>query len=298
MSMSSIISTINRLQRELAEIASKTSQEIRKEADIYARINQIQRSITKSISQSSLNSKLSEIERKHKDLASISTRKAQLAKNEADKHSALLKARQDLAKEEERQSKNTALERDRILKKEAEAEKRRQRETLDFQRKIKQELAASASLAQISIETTPLAEISEVEYDLFISHASQDKAELVEPLAVALRDMGVKVWYDKFAFKIGDNLRRKIDQGLSKSRFGVIVLSPSFFAREWPQYELDGLVAKEGDGGKVILPVWHKVSKDEVLKFSPSLSNRYALKSSDHTILEIAEEIAAVVHGQ
>ena len=76
-------------------------------------------------------------------------------------------------------------------------------------------------------------------YDAFISHASEDKDSLVRPLAEALRDHHVEVWYDELSLQVGDSLRRSIDRGLAKSRFGVVVLSPAFFAKEWPQWELE-----------------------------------------------------------
>jgi len=97
MSISSITSTITRLQKEISTIAAKVSQETKKEVALYSRINQIQRSITKNTSASSLSSKLSEIERKQKEIATISVAKAALAKKESDKNAALLKARQESA---------------------------------------------------------------------------------------------------------------------------------------------------------------------------------------------------------
>jgi hypothetical protein len=77
-------------------------------------------------------------------------------------------------------------------------------------------------------------------YDVFISHASEDKEAVVRPLAHALSNGGLKVWYDEFELRIGDSLRRKIDAGPAKSRFGVVVLSRSFFRKGWANYELDG----------------------------------------------------------
>ena len=82
------------------------------------------------------------------------------------------------------------------------------------------------------------------EYDVFISHASEDKDAVVRPLAHALSDGGLRVWYDEFELRIGDSLRRKIDLGLAKSRFGVVVFSRSFFGKGWTNYELDGLVTR------------------------------------------------------
>lgn len=297
MSISSITSTITRLQKELSDIAVKVSQEVKKEVSLYSRINQIQRSITKSTSASSLSSKLSEIERKQKEIASVSAAKATLAKKEAEKNSALLKARQELAKEEEKERKRIASAKERELKKEIDLEKQRQRVQLDFQRNLNAELSATSALSKKIESMAPLRQEPEIEYDLFISHASEDKEELVRPLAIALEGLGVKVWYDEFTLKVGDSLRRSIDGGLSNSRFGTVVLSSSFFSKNWTQYELDGMTAKEMDGRKMILPIWHKVTKSEVIKFSPTLADKVALNSSVHSTEEIAQLIADVVLG-
>ncbi len=114
-------------------------------------------------------------------------------------------------------------------------------------------------------------------WDVFISHSSEDKVAIVKPLAIELKALGLKVWYDEWELTIGDGLRRKIDKGLSLSRYGIVVLSHSFFAKEWPQDELDGLVAREhAEEQKVILPVWHELSREEVTQYSPLLAGKLA----------------------
>ena len=134
-------------------------------------------------------------------------------------------------------------------------------------------------------------------YDVFISHATEDKDAVARPLATCLVSHGLRVWYDEFELRIGDNVRRKIDHGLARSRFGVIVISPSFFAKNWPQYELDGLVTREmtGEREQMILPLWHQITKQEVIDHSPSLADKVARNTSDFTIEEIAGEIAEVI---
>lgn len=117
-------------------------------------------------------------------------------------------------------------------------------------------------------------------WDIFISHATEDKQELVRPLALALRAKGVAVWYDEFSLKIGDSLRASIDYGLANSRFGVVVLSKNFFAKHWPVQELNGLATREVKANKVILPIWHKVNFDEVRAFSPTLADKVATSSN------------------
>ena len=135
------------------------------------------------------------------------------------------------------------------------------------------------------------------EYDVFISHASEDKNAVVRPLAHALQNGGLKVWYDEFELRIGDSLRRKIDTGLAKSKFGVVVLSRSFFGKGWPNYELDGLVTCAVSGEQVLLPIWHDITKQEVVDYSPSLADKLARSTGTHTVEEIANEIISVISG-
>lgn len=147
------------------------------------------------------------------------------------------------------------------------------------------ERTASTSSPSISIDK---------EYDVFIAHASEDKKEIVEDLAKALHDNGISVWYDDFVLSWGDSLMRKINDGIAKSRYGIVVLSHNFFNKEWPQQELDALFNKEIEGIKVILPIWHNISKTEVAQYSPLTAGKLALKTSDYTIQEICEQVKTI----
>ena len=138
---------------------------------------------------------------------------------------------------------------------------------------------------------------SEIGYDAFISHATEDKQTIVRPLAKILAKRGFSIWYDEFELRVGDSLRQSIDKGLVNSRFGIVVLSKAFFAKKWPEYELNGLVAREIDGQKVILPIWHGIDKKFILKFSPPLADKIALDTSKMTLKEIAKDLAGeIVH--
>jgi hypothetical protein len=118
-----------------------------------------------------------------------------------------------------------------------------------------------------------------MEWDVFISHAGEDREEFVNPLVSKLEDSGLKVWYSESTLKVGDSLRRSIDIGLAHSHYGIVVISPAFLSKDWPQKELDGLAALEVDGRKVILPIWHKIEVDEVRRYSPTLADRVATSS-------------------
>jgi TIR domain len=126
---------------------------------------------------------------------------------------------------------------------------------------------------------------------IFISHASEDKDSIVRPLAHALKAHGVPVWYDEFSLRPGDSLRRSIDRGLSECVAGLVVLSPSFFAKEWPQRELDALYSSELAGRARIVPVWHNIDFAGVVSASPLLADRLALRCTNG-VEELAQKIA------
>lgn len=133
------------------------------------------------------------------------------------------------------------------------------------------------------------------EFDLFLSHASEDKP-FVRALHGALVSRGVTVWFDEQEIGVGDSLRKAIDSGLVRSRFGVVVCSHAFFSKRWTEYELNGLVAREMAGRKVLLPVWHpELGIDEVLEYSPSLADKKALAAKHMSIEQIADELAALI---
>lgn len=127
------------------------------------------------------------------------------------------------------------------------------------------------------------------EWDAFISHATEDKDSFVRELAQKLIEEEVRIWYDEFTLRVGDSLRQSIDKGLSESQYGIVVLSPSFFAKDWPQKELNGLVVRERHGDKVILPVWLNVNKDDVARYSPPLADLLAVKAEEGMHKVIAE---------
>jgi formylglycine-generating enzyme required for sulfatase activity len=133
--------------------------------------------------------------------------------------------------------------------------------------------------------------------DVFISHAHEDK-EVARPLAEALRQRGLTVWYDEYVLRLGDSLREVIERGLASARFGVVILSPNFFAKEWPQRELNALLARETTKrSKVLLPIWHNLTLEEVTTRTPIIADRLAV-STAKGIPFIVEQILAVLEAE
>lgn len=133
------------------------------------------------------------------------------------------------------------------------------------------------------------------EFDLFLSHASEDKEAVVRPLASMLAERGIRIWLDETALTLGDSLRRSIDRGLARSRFGLVVLSRSFFDKEWPQRELDALAARV-DREKTVLPIWHGVGRSEVEGYSPMLADKLAVSTAAGLDKVVAEVLRALGH--
>lgn len=134
-----------------------------------------------------------------------------------------------------------------------------------------------------------------IQYDVFISHAAEDKAALARPLAEELRSRGLKVWFDEYVLKVGDRLRREIDRGLADCDFGVVLLSKNFLRKQWPARELDGLAAREiARGSKLVLPIWHGVDSQTIAGYSPPLADKLGLNSSVG-VAELARKIIEAV---
>ena len=212
-----------------------------------------------------------------KGLAGIKSKQSHLSRKRAQKNKNLIdyKARQSRGEEKTRMK---AADDERKLMREREAHRRRM--SIGMQRQ-------GSLVAPEVIETETVKT-----YDFFICHASEDKDDVVQELAEILRDKGAEVWYDTFELKVGSRLRREIDRrGLVNSRYGIVVVSSHFFAKDWPQRELDGLFSLDTQDQSKILPIWHKVTKDEVSERSPILAGILALNTGVQSIEEIADEL-------
>lgn len=143
----------------------------------------------------------------------------------------------------------------------------------------------------VTTTTTPIA--ADEEYDVFVSHAYEDKESFVDEFVEALRNQELKVWYDMDKLKWGDSMREKIDRGLAKSRYGVVILSPNYIAEHkyWTKAELNGLFQVETVNGKTILPIWHNLTKKQVVEYSPIIADRKAMTTALMTPEEIAAEL-------
>lgn len=270
MSISQLENKIKSLQTEIERLGRALEAESKNEAKYNTSLKRTVNSITKHTSPSMLKSKQRSI-----DSDTEKVRKSQKKQTEI----------------QEKISKKKV----ELTKKQTELQKERNKVYQDMSKKQENILAEQRNFVSQTKQMGEQVEIAVKEYDFFISHATEDKETVAEPLAKALMSKGAEVWLDKFAMSVGDSLRASIDQGLAHSRYGIVILSEIYFKKFWTGKELNGLFAKQEEGNKVILPVWHNISKDTVKQYSPILADMLALKTADFTIEELADEFIKLI---
>lgn len=296
MSIQTINTNIQRYNKAIADITKKEGEQMKKKSTAQKKLIDLSKRMNgRNLSSSTIKSILSQMERENKAIADCDTKLASLANDKSRNQKYLIKEEEKLRKEQEHQNKEQ--ERKRKLQ-----EQKDKAKDLQNLRKFKALEKSVSELRNIVpeeyYETPEELENNDREYDFFISHASEDKENFVRPLTASLVEAGCKVWYDETVLKPGDSLRRCIDKGLVDSRFGLVVISPSFIKKRWTDYELNGMVAKEMNGHKVIIPIWYNVTIDDVLHFSPTLADKLAIDASRLTLEEVVEQAMSVLQNK
>ena len=135
-------------------------------------------------------------------------------------------------------------------------------------------------------------------WDVFISHASEDKDDIARPLAEALQARGVSVWFDELNIAWGQPIHRAIEAGIANGTYGLVIISPTFMVKQWTQAELDALHGRQmgrPDGHGLILPLWHRVTTDDVQQNLPMIAALKALNTAVLSVEQIADEAAKLV---
>lgn len=279
MSVNQYQRTVNSLDKEIAELERKKAAADKKAADEAQKAAGV--SISKNASASTIKSKMNEIERHNNASNKASADSAYYAKKIADKRQKRNDAYLKLQKEQQREQKSQQ----KVMK--------------NMQWSYEERIAELESHAMpiISDSHIQLEESSQEQYDAFISHAWEDKEGFVDELVDEMRKEGIVVWYDTTQMRWGDSMRRRIDDGLKKSKFGVVVLSPNYIAegKYWTKAELNGLFQLESVHGKILLPIWYNLNKKDVMNFSPIIADKKAMTTASMTAQEIAKELAALL---
>lgn len=276
---------VNQQNKDLVSLEKKLADLVKKEADKSKKIANTQKSITKNTSVSMQKSKKRQIEGYQKDLTKILTEKANINKKIADKKEKLSAATLKLQKEERSRAKSLTKQQEKIYD-------TYEKQILDLTNQVIEQSTNSASTSNVFTSD------GTEEFDIFLSHAAEDKEGFCDEFSNILQEKyGLKVWYDSISIKWGDSIRAEIDKGLKRSKFGIVILSRNYIKKYWTNYELEALFQIESNGGKVILPIWHDITKKEIQDFSPTLAGKLAMNTGLMTPGEIAENLNNLFHN-
>jgi hypothetical protein len=272
--------TLNLLDKDIANLEGKKATVDIKIAELKIKIEKASDQARKTKIASTVKSKLNQISGWEKDLAKKTKDSSDYGKKISDKRKKRNEAYLKLQKEEKLEGKK----KEKAIKEMQASYESRIDELLN---QVTAPLEKNVSFYQESDET----------YDVFVSHAWEDKETFVDEFVLDMQRLGIKVWYDKEKIGWGDSMRAKIDEGLKKSKFGIAIISPNYIATEkyWTKAELDGLFQLESINGKFLLPIWHNITKQQIIEYSPIIANKKALSTAIMTIKEIAEEMKSLL---
>jgi hypothetical protein len=278
--------SVNTLDKEIASLEQKKAGIDKDYANLQQKISSTNRSINAHTAPSSAASKYSQISNLTDQSSKKSIESAKLAQQIADKR----KRRNDeYVKLQKAQTDEN--------KKNADQQRQMQKNYETRISEITYQLSNQVRLSTRDMVVTSRNETTSEEYDVFVSHAWEDKESFVDEFVKSMEELGIKVWYDKAKMKWGDSMRANIDDGLRKSKFGIAVLSPDYIAdgKYWTKTELDGLFQKESINGKTLLPIWHNLTKKQVQEYSPMLAGKLAMTTATMTPQEIAMEMRRIL---
>lgn len=271
---------VNTLDKEIATLEKKKAEADKKCADIQSKINSIQKGITSRTSATMAANKQKQIASLQAEYAKKMASSADVGKKISDKRQKRNDAYLKLQKAQQEEQKKQEI----ALKK---MQKSYENKIEELSNQAVQQFRTNNNIENINGQQ----EVGE--YDVFVSHAWEDKESFADEFVESLKKYGIKVWYDTTQIKWGDSMRAKIDDGLRKSKFGVVVLSPDYIkeGKYWTKTELDGLFQLESVNGKMLLPVWHNLTKKEVMEYSPIVASKLAMTTANMTPQEMAEEL-------
>ena len=285
MSVEQYQKTVNTLDKEIADLGKKRATLDSKCADLKKKIGDAEVAIRKTKSASTVKSKLNQISTWQKEESRKASESANIGKKISEKRT----KRNDAYKKMQKAQ----------LDEEKKKDKRMKSMQVSYENRVKA-LTNQLSVKPIIPETIHTYVEYNEEYDVFVSHAWEDKEGFVDEFVAELEKLDIKVWYDKQRIKWGDSMRARIDDGLKKSRFGIAVISPDYIAegKYWTKAELDGLFQLESVNGKMLLPIWHNITKQQVINYSPIIASKLAMTTASMTAEEIAKEMQSLLSDE
>lgn len=272
---------VRQKQQALNQLRDQLSRESAKIGPAHAKAAKARSDAAKMKSDATRRTKLAEADREDKKASDAEKERARIEGRIATKEKELTEARRRYDSEVERERK-TALDRMNASIARQEAQFR-----------------PAMGFASREVSLTHFADVvATSRWDVFISHASEDKDDIARPLAEALQARGVSVWFDELNIAWGQPIHRAIETGIANATYGLVIISPTFMVKHWTQAELDALYGRQmgqPDGPGLILPLWRRVTTDDVQRNLPMIAALKALNTAVLSVEQIADEVAKLV---
>ena len=126
---------------------------------------------------------------------------------------------------------------------------------------------------------------------IFISHSSDDKKLLVDPLVTYLQERGTYTWYDKINIPKSKSIYDEVQKGLKGAKGGIVIFSQNFIKdrpedeTEWAKIELSVMAHKRDTENFFIIPVFYDIKPKNLPKTFKTLlddNNGFPFKGGDN----------------
>lgn len=135
---------------------------------------------------------------------------------------------------------------------------------------------------------------SRYKYDVFISHAVEDKLGIANDLCKRLEEAGLSVWYSGRGLRVGDSIEEVIFENLPQSRYAVVIFSQHYLSKNWTMKEYYYLQNQERQKRKIILPILYDVTVNDLKAKDILMADKFAIsftKGMDVIVEKLVEEI-------
>jgi RNA-directed DNA polymerase len=131
------------------------------------------------------------------------------------------------------------------------------------------------------------------DFDVFISHASEDKEQIARPIFEACQKLGLKVFLDEAHIGWGQSFTQKINTALGSARTVLAIVSSTSVAKEWPVIEVNTALSLEVTGQKKVVPLL--VGKPDLSRL-PLIGGKDSMSWSGDA-MAVARRLKAAVDG-
>ena len=132
------------------------------------------------------------------------------------------------------------------------------------------------------------------DYEVFISHASEDKEEIARPIFEACQKLGLKAFLDEAHIGFGQSFTAKINTALGSARTVLAIVSSNSISKDWPIIEINTALAYEASGDKRVVPVM--VGNPDLSKLPLLRTKRWLTWDGDAD--HIARELRQLLSGK